>query len=76
MDVAEIGVAVDGSLGFMFGVGEQAGGRLVSAVPIYEAGVEAMWADGGAGVPLFLQMQQFFDVAAHIANAGDTTRNV
>ena len=76
LNISKIGIAVDRGLRFFGRIGIQTGGRLEWAVPIDKSGLPDPRADCDAAVPLVLEVLEFLDVVAHIANAGHAARDV
>jgi hypothetical protein len=76
LDIAEVGVAMDGGFGFCGCRGIDAGGSLEWAGAVDQAGFGDARADGGARVPLCFKAMQVFDAVAHVAHAGDAAGDV
>src|SRR3954464_6345085 len=76
LNVAEVGVALDGGFGLGGVVGVEASRSLERAVAVDESCLPYARANGRSLLPLILQMLEFFDVVAHVANCGHAAGDV
>ncbi len=76
LNVAKIGILVDGCLGLLRRIRVQTRRRLEGSTPINETRFPDARTYRSSVIPLELEMVQLLGVVSHIANAGYSARNI